>query len=91
MEASLVFPNQLFRRHPALQKDRRVYLLEDPLFFGNDPHWPLRFHAKKLVLHRASMKAYQASLEGRGYKVFYADCPIGESTDTIELLEKALP
>lgn len=64
---TLVFPNQLFDRHPALRKDREVVLVEDSLFFG-DPHHPVRFHRQKLVLHRASMRAYARRLEAKGHR-----------------------
>ncbi|MEM9017496.1 MAG: cryptochrome/photolyase family protein, partial [Verrucomicrobiota bacterium] len=70
---SLVFPHQLFTSHPALEKSRPVALVEDTLFFG-DPHAsPGRFHRQKIVLHRASMKAYCAHLAGLGYEVTYVD------------------
>ena len=41
MEISLVYPHQLFAEHPALESGRPVALIEDPLFFGTDPRWPL--------------------------------------------------
>ncbi len=70
---SLVFPHQLFENHPALEKDRPVYLIEDTLFFG-DPHArPGRFHKQKILLHRASMKAFAERLEGLGYETVYCD------------------
>ncbi len=70
---SLVFPHQLFETHPALEKERPVYLIEDTLFFG-DPHAaPGRFHKQKIVLHRASMKWFADRLEGLGYDVTYVD------------------
>ncbi|MDF1861992.1 MAG: cryptochrome/photolyase family protein [Verrucomicrobiales bacterium] len=70
---SLVFPHQLFESHPALEKERPVYLIEDTLFFG-DPHAsPGRFHQQKILLHRASMKAFQERLEGLGYHVTYLE------------------
>lgn len=72
MERTLIFPNQLFHKHPALKKGRPVLLIEDTLFFG-DPHHPARFHQQKLVFHRASMKAYAAQLEADGYSVEYID------------------
>jgi deoxyribodipyrimidine photolyase-related protein len=65
---SFVFPHQLFRKHPALQKGRPVYLVEEDLFFNQ-----YRFHKKKLVLHRASMQYYKAALEQKGYIVNYID------------------
>jgi deoxyribodipyrimidine photolyase-related protein len=67
MEAALIYPHQLFENHPVVTAGRPVWLIEDPLFFGNDPHWPAAMHKQKLVLHRASMKAYAAELEGVHY------------------------
>lgn len=69
-EAVLVFPHQLFKDHPALDKSRKVFLIEDPLFFG-DIRYPFKFHKKKLIFHRASMKAYEKYLTEMGYDVIY--------------------
>ncbi len=65
---SLVFPHQLFQAHPAFQKDRPVYLVEEYLFFKQ-----FRFHKQKLILHRASMQFYQDWLIAQGYQVIYID------------------
>ncbi len=67
--ATLIFPHQLFENHPAVEKERSVYLAEDPLFFGNDHRYPVAFHKQKLVLHRASMQAYTDELRGAGHAV----------------------
>ena len=70
---TLVFPHQLFANHPAIAGGRPVFLIEDTLFFG-DPHAsPGRFHQQKIVLHRASMKAFQRRLEELGHEVTYLD------------------
>lgn len=68
--ALVIFPHQLFDPHPGLSRGRMVYLCEDPHFFF-DPAHPLRFHKKKLLLHRASMQAYAALLESRKHRVSY--------------------
>ncbi len=68
---TLIYPHQLFASHPAIAMGRPVFLIEDPLFFGNDPHWPAAMHKQKLMLHRASMKAYAAELEAAGHEVRY--------------------
>jgi deoxyribodipyrimidine photolyase-related protein len=91
LEATLVFPHQLFETHPGMSESRPVWLIEDPLFFGNDPHWPSRMHVQKLVLHRASMKAYACELEAAGLGVHYLDLPDGSTTDSAELLDQHLP
>jgi len=66
MDASLIFPYQLYQDNPVLKKDRPVYLLEDDLYFGQ-----YAFHKQKLILHRASMKAYADHLSRKGYSVHY--------------------
>jgi deoxyribodipyrimidine photolyase-related protein len=67
-EVSIVFPHQLFEENPCLDKHRRVFLLEDDLFFNYQP-----FHKQKLVLHRASMKFYADFLRNKGFRVTYID------------------
>jgi deoxyribodipyrimidine photolyase-related protein len=66
--ASIVFPHQLFEKHPALVKTRPVFIIEEFLFFKQ-----YNFHKQKLVFHRASMKAYQNYLQGKGYVVTYIE------------------
>lgn len=73
MEIALIYPNQLFAEHPALAAKRAVWLIEDPLFFGNDARWPMAMHKQKLMLHRASMKAYAEELVAAGHRVRYVD------------------
>jgi len=68
-EACIIFPHQLLQDHPALQKGRPVWLLESDLFFTQ-----YACHRKKLILHRASMKAYAQLLEKKGYTVIYIEC-----------------
>ena len=70
--ALLILPHQLFDSHPALHRDRPMYLVEASRFF-RDEEVPLRFHQQKLALHRASLKAYQKRLAGKGYAVQYLD------------------
>lgn len=65
---TLIFPHQLFEKHPAVQPGRPVYLIEEALYFNQ-----YRFHKKKLVLHRASMKAYSHGLEQRRFSVTYIE------------------
>ena len=65
-EAVLVFPHQLFKQHPALQKNRQVYLVEEWLFFRQ-----YNFHQQKILLHRSSMKFYEAYLKEQNYTVHY--------------------
>jgi deoxyribodipyrimidine photolyase-related protein len=79
-EGVVVFPHQLFSNHPSLKPHRPVFLVEDPLFF-EDTETAIRFHKKKLVLHRASMKSFQKDLEARSYTVVYLDYPAEQNQD----------
>lgn len=70
MEATLIFPHQLYTKHPALAGERRVYLIEDSLFFY-DEKYRFKFHKQKLVLHRASLKYFEKELIKKGLKTEY--------------------
>lgn len=67
-EVTLIFPDQLFETHPALELKRPVYLAEEFLFFRVQA-----FHKQRLVLLRAAMKGYADFLTARGYQVTYID------------------
>lgn len=53
--ASIILPNQLF---PSPVEEEKKYLVEHPRYFTD-----FNFHRKKLILHRASMKAYAEKFE----------------------------
>jgi len=78
MEATVVFPHQLFARHPSVRHGRVIFLVEDQRFFGESGSG-IRFHKSKLVLHRASMKAYQKLLTSSGHSVRYIQHEQSES------------
>ena len=65
-KAFLIFPHQLFEKNPVLEKEAPIFLIEHPRFFSD-----FSFHKQKLVLHRASMKAYKAALKRKNYSVRY--------------------
>ena len=88
--AILIFPHQLFKDHPALACDGEIYLIEDPLLFGNDPHWPASMHQQKLMLHRASMKAYADEIQTTGRVIHYIESPVESATDSAQLLDAIL-
>ena len=67
-QAVLIFPHQLLKKSALLDKNKRHYLVEEQLFFTQYP-----FHKEKLVLHRASMKAYEHYLLHEAYQVQYID------------------
>lgn len=68
----VIFPNQLFEKHPCLEEKKaeeiEVYLVEEKRYFTD-----FNFHKKKLILHRASMKAYEEYLSKIGYRVRYIE------------------
>ena len=68
MNASIIFPNQLFYPNPVLSKKRPAFLICDPLFFG-DNKYPLNFHKQKLLLHLLSISEYKKELIKHGYDV----------------------
>lgn len=79
----LIFPHQLFKDHPCLDKASDVYLVEEFLYFRQ-----YNFHVKKLVLHRAGMKYYQELLEKTGrHKVHYIETNDSEA-DVRNLVQK---
>ena len=86
MDLALIYPHQLFAQHPALKNGRIAFLVEDPLFFGTDAEQPLQFHAKKLMLHRASMKRFAQSHQ----ELTYIELPV-QPCRSDELLEKVVP
>lgn len=67
-EVTIVFPNQLFEKHPALDKKRAVVLAEEYLLFKVQ-----YFHKQRLVLLRAAMKSYAKYLEEKGFSVIYIE------------------
>ncbi len=75
-DAVLVFPHQLFEKHPAFSKKRLILFIEEALFFKQ-----YAFHQQKILFHRASMKAFEEHLRKKGYQTVYinssekaADC-----------------
>ena len=62
----LVLPDHLFKNHIGLKKNlERVILLESPFYFDRDSK--IKYHKQKLILHRASMRAYEDFLKKKGY------------------------
>jgi len=63
---TLIFPHQLFRQHPAVSRGRKIFLVEEWLFFHQ-----YTFIKQKLVLHRASMQFYKSDLQQQALEVEY--------------------
>jgi (6-4)DNA photolyase len=76
--AAVIYPHQLFPENPVLSEGRTVHLVEDPWFFTR-----LRFHAQKIILHRASMQWYRRELERRGFRVTYWEAKSLKDSDEI--------
>jgi deoxyribodipyrimidine photolyase-related protein len=82
--AVVIYPHQLFKTHPALSANALVYLVEDPLYFTQ-----YRFHVQKIVLHRASMKAYETKLTKARHEVRYVEChELPLSSDIGKILDR---
>ncbi|MBL8817663.1 MAG: cryptochrome/photolyase family protein [Planctomyces sp.] len=83
MRASLIYPHQLYADHPATVGTDRCFLVEDPLYFTE-----FRFHAKKLILHRASMTQYAEVLRKKGVLVEIVPCrDLSDSGSIADLLK----
>jgi len=82
-EVSIIFPNQLYKQHPAIHANRPVYLIEEWHFFNQ-----YQFHKEKLVLHRASMKFYEQFLKEEELEVHYIESI--KAQNKIELLLEKL-
>ncbi|MGA8210260.1 MAG: cryptochrome/photolyase family protein [Nocardioidaceae bacterium] len=74
--ARLVFPHQLFVEQLAVEPGTLVVLVEPDLFFRQLP-----FHTHKLVLHRATMRAFEARLASHGLSTTYVDTVAETSSD----------
>lgn len=68
----IVYPHQLFEEVFSFPKETHFLLVEDPLFF-RDKKYPRDFHKQKLVLHRASMKAFADRLKKQHFKLTYLE------------------
>lgn len=65
---NIIFPHQLYEASELIKTGRETYLIEEFLFFRQ-----FKFHKQKITFHRASMKAYEAYLQGLSLKVYYID------------------
>ncbi len=64
----LIFPHQLFESDELFNTASTIILVEDNHFFGR-----MNFHKQKLIFHRATMKAYAASLKKKRINFEYFD------------------
>src|ERR1700712_3525080 len=78
--ARLVHPHQLFLEHLDVPPGTLLVLVEPDLFFRQ-----FAFHAHKLVLHRAGLRAFQERLERAGHDTAYVDSSADRTSDDLLL------
>ena len=81
MKIGLVFPHQLFENHELFQACDEIFLIEEPLFFSQ-----YKFHKKKIILHRASMKAFLEEQSGSSSNWHYISHEEASSENMLALL-----
>lgn len=75
LEASLLFPHQLFKEPKNLDLKIPVYLIEDELFF-HDSFYKIKMCRRKIDFHKSCLDAYQKRLEDLGFgleRLIYAE------------------
>lgn len=83
-QAVLIYPHQIFQNNSLLDKSKIIILIEEPLFFSQ-----YKFHKQKLILHRASLKAYETELLQADYTVHYVEChQVKNTEDIIKILKQ---
>jgi deoxyribodipyrimidine photolyase-related protein len=65
-DITLIFPDQLFFKHPCIVSGRLIYLVEEFLFFKVQP-----FHKQRLVLLKCAMRRYAEMLRNNQFEVIY--------------------
>lgn len=73
MQATLIFPHQLFEAHPGIKKENLLIFLEHPFFF-TQRETKFLFHQQKIVFHKATMSQFAKRLLKEGYQVVYLEC-----------------
>jgi deoxyribodipyrimidine photolyase-related protein len=83
-EITLIFPDQLFEKHPALDITRPIFLVEEYLYFRHQS-----FHKQRLILLRGAMKAYADFLTSEGFQVLYIESRLLQNRgDLFDLISK---
>lgn len=65
-DITLIFPDQLFLKHPCITSQRQIYLVEEFLFYRVQP-----FHKQRLILLRSAMQKYSEMLRENQSDVIY--------------------
>lgn len=79
----LIYPHQIFEKVLYQSKVKTAVLVEEPLYFTQ-----FAFHQKKLMFHRATMKAFEAVLKKAGFKTLYIESQTIKKTEDIALILK---
>ncbi len=83
-EATVIYPHQLCKKHPALKKERKVYLVEESLLLSHNP-----IHRQKLIFHFLTLFEYEQFLKKRGYRVTRVSLRTYRNTSSVfEFLKK---
>ncbi len=83
-KAVLIYPHQLFEKHPLLEKGVTVFLVEEPHMFTQ-----YNFHKQKLIFHRSTMMAYKDMLIKDNYDVKYIEyADIIKTENIVDILIK---
>ena len=87
MKATFVFPHQLFDFSPAISRDKKIFIISDPLFF-KDKKYPVSFHKSKILLHLLSINSYNKELLEKGYDSQVLDSDKLNLIDYFEMIIK---
>ena len=66
MDSTIIFPNNLFENKNNLDKNSKIFIFQDPLFF-NDLKYHVKFNKKKILMHLMSTEDYFNNLKSLGY------------------------
>ena len=66
MDCTIIFPNNLFLNKKELNKNSKIFIFQDPLFF-KDVKYPIKFNKKKILMHLLSTENYTNELIKLGY------------------------
>lgn len=82
-DITLIFPDQLFLKHPGIASRRPIYLVEDFLFYKIQP-----FHKQRLVLLKAAMRRYADMLSKKNEVVYIPSKELNQRGSLFEMLGK---
>jgi len=66
MNCTLIFPNNLFEDKSLFNKQYKIFVFQDPIFFS-DEKYPVKFNKKKILMHLLSTEKYHMDLVNSGY------------------------